>query len=183
MINYQLLADSQKYYKEKGFRPIEVPWIVPKEIDNITKPIQFNHSTINNTDDCLVSSGEQSFLDLNINHNCSGFVRLQSITPCFRLYDIEGDLHRKYFMKNELFITDIVTLNELHKVIDIAFGFFEQYFDKNDLYLDEIDKYSYDITYKGIEIGSYGIRNFNSLEWIYGTGCAEPRMSTLCLNY
>lgn len=29
----------------------------------------------------------------------------------------------------------------------------------------------------GIELGSYGIRTCDYLEYIYGTGCAEPRLS------
>lgn len=39
----------------------------------------------------------------------------------------------------------------------------------------------YDITYKGIELGSYGMRKCEFLEWVYGTGCAEPRLS-YCQN-
>ena len=35
----------------------------------------------------------------------------------------------------------------------------------------------YDIDYHGIELGSYGIRHCQFLNWIYGTGCAEPRLS------
>jgi len=35
----------------------------------------------------------------------------------------------------------------------------------------------YDITYKDIELGSYGIRHCEFLDWIFGTGCAEPRLS------
>lgn len=38
-----------------------------------------------------------------------------------------------------------------------------------------IDDCSLDINYKNIEIGSYGIRDFNGLSYIYGTILAEPR--------
>jgi len=31
--------------------------------------------------------------------------------------------------------------------------------------------------YNGVELGSYGIRECKFLKWIYGTGCAEPRLS------
>lgn len=34
-----------------------------------------------------------------------------------------------------------------------------------------------DLTIDGIEIGSYGIRTYNTITWIYGTGLAEPRFS------
>ena len=37
----------------------------------------------------------------------------------------------------------------------------------------------YDIEYNKVELGSYGIRENEYLTWIYGTGCAEPRLSKL----
>ena len=36
-----------------------------------------------------------------------------------------------------------------------------------------------DITADGIELGSYGVRECEFVRWIYGTGLAEPRFSTL----
>ena len=35
----------------------------------------------------------------------------------------------------------------------------------------------FDLEYNGIELGSYGIRSCEYLDWIYATGLAEPRMS------
>jgi hypothetical protein len=34
-----------------------------------------------------------------------------------------------------------------------------------------------DINFNGIEVGSYGIREFEGFKWVYGTGAAEPRLS------
>lgn len=34
-----------------------------------------------------------------------------------------------------------------------------------------------DLTINGIEIGSYGVRTYNHITWVYGTGLAEPRFS------
>lgn len=34
-----------------------------------------------------------------------------------------------------------------------------------------------DLTINGVEIGSYGIRTYNAITWVYGTGLAEPRFS------
>jgi hypothetical protein len=34
-----------------------------------------------------------------------------------------------------------------------------------------------DLMIDGIEIGSYGIRTYNAITWVYGTGLAEPRFS------
>lgn len=42
---------------------------------------------------------------------------------------------------------------------------------------------SYDIEYKGVELGSYGIRECSFLKWIYGTGIAENRTSNLLKQY
>jgi len=85
-------------------------------------------------------------------------------------------------MKNELIKTDIVNKSELDKVIVIALDFFKKFFNKNDLDTIKTDN-GYDITVKGIELGSYGIRECEFLNWIYGTGCAEPRLSKLINLY
>ncbi len=36
---------------------------------------------------------------------------------------------------------------------------------------------NHDIMIKGIEVGSYGYRYIDDFAWVYGTGCAEPRLS------
>lgn len=35
------------------------------------------------------------------------------------------------------------------------------------------------LEYNGYELGLYGIRSSEFLDWIYATGCAEPRMSVI----
>ena len=40
-----------------------------------------------------------------------------------------------------------------------------------------MDENSYDIVINNIEVGSYGIRENSFLKYIYGTACAEPRLS------
>jgi hypothetical protein len=37
----------------------------------------------------------------------------------------------------------------------------------------------WDLTLGGEEIGSYGYRTFEGHQWVYGTGLAEPRFTTL----
>jgi hypothetical protein len=37
---------------------------------------------------------------------------------------------------------------------------------------------TYDIEINGIEVGSYGIRSVDDVQYIYGTGLALPRYST-----
>lgn len=174
MIDYNLLNDSILHYSKNGFQRIEAPWTVSEYVDNITKPegrqsFQFKHN-----DKCFVASGEQSFLYLYL----KGFLPLgkyQCVTPCLRFEPFDY-LHSKYFIKNELIRTDSVTENDLDEVISHAFNFFSKYLDNVKIVKTEI---GYDIESNGIELGSYGIRECDFLTWIYGTGCAEPRLSTL----
>ena len=85
-------------------------------------------------------------------------------------------------MKNELIITDTVDDSNLNKIVDTALEFYSKYLPKNDLTVVS-DIHGFDIMYKEIELGSYGIRDCDFLEWIYGTGCAEPRLSKLIELY
>jgi hypothetical protein len=84
--------------------------------------------------------------------------------------------HTKYFIKNELIKTDFVNTVELDKIVGHALAFFSQYI--SELKVVETD-IGYDINYKEHELGSYGIRENEFLKYIYGTGCAEPRLSKL----
>jgi hypothetical protein len=81
-------------------------------------------------------------------------------------------------MKNELIITDNVNQQALVEITDVALQFFSNYLPKNDLSIVS-EGFNFDIHYKNIELGSYGIRTCEFLTWIYGTGCAEPRLSKI----
>ena len=179
MIDYQKLADSVTYYEGKGFRRIESPWTVTRQVSEITKPAGKKEFALAHEDGkVLVASGEQSFLYLYL----KGFLPLgqyQTITPCFR-HEAFDQLHTKYFVKNELIETQNVSVERLMEMIIIAKDFFSRYFPEKELEIegDGISPYAYDITYRGIELGSYGIRSCDFVEWIYATGLAEPRVST-----
>jgi hypothetical protein len=183
MINYRILAFSQEFYEKKGFKIVETPWTVTQAVVNITKPI-------NVADDfympakkkSLVGSAEQGFLYLYL----KDFLpkgKFQSISPCFR-DDSFDFLHTKYFMKNELIITDEVNEESLKSVIKHALSFFETYISKKNLTVHKSpDSDSTDIFYTDnvncYELGSYGIRSCQYLDWVYGTACAEPRLSRI----
>lgn len=175
MINYARLDRSIKYFEKEGIPRIELPWTVTKSVSEITKPECKSEWEIFGKNKVLVASGEQGFLYLYL----KGFLpkgRYQGITPCFR--DDEIDLtHTKYFIKNEIIITDDVSEKSLLWLIDICKLFFEKELNKvvDIVKTDE----GYDLEVDGIEIGSYGIRKCDYLEWIYGTACAEPRMSVV----
>lgn len=176
MIDYKLIADSIDYYESKGFSRVESPWTVTKEVSAITKPEERIDFELVHNGKVLVASGEQSFLYLYL----KDFLpkgKFQTTTPCFR-YEAFDFLHTKYFMKNELIITDNVTTDELNKLVDTSFEFFAKYLDRKQLSIVETED-GFDINFKEYELGSYGIRECEFLKWIYGTGLAEPRFSKI----
>lgn len=180
MINYQYLADAQFYYKGLAYSPVEVPWWTSLEVNHITKPEAVRHIPdyyLPLNDKVLVASAEQSFLAL-AKEGKLPLGRLQATTPCFRNELNEDALHKQYFMKTELIRTRNVDDIALESMISDALGFFE---------LVVPDPYGlavvktpdgFDIEYKGVELGSYGIRSCPFLDWVFGTGVAEPRLST-----
>jgi len=176
MINYSILQDSVTHYEKCGFQRIESPWTVSEGVLNITRPGGAELLQLKHNDKCLVASGEQSFLYLYL----KGFVPLgayQTITPCFRS-DYFDALHSKYFIKNELIQTDDVSKAALYDMIADALDFFQKYIPDARVLTTGTDTYDI-ITSDNQELGSYGIRHCTFLSWIYGTGCAEPRLSTL----
>jgi hypothetical protein len=206
MINYNLIHDSISFYEGKGFKRIESPWTITKSIAGITKPSSAKDWTIEEKNKVLVASGEQSFLYL---YN-KGFLpkgKFQTVTPCFR-DEAFTPYNTKYFIKNELIVTDDTSLTELNRVILCARDFFRKYCllpKQNDAYVSslpddvlimdtvngknviveavEVNSLyhfpQYDLVYRGIELGSYGVRKCGFLTWIYGTGVAEPRLSRI----
>lgn len=178
MIDYKLLNDSIIHYSSKGFQRIESPWIVSEYISNITRPEEKINFQLKHNNKCLVASGEQSFLYLYL----KGFLPkgcFQTITPCFR-YESLDNLHTKYFLKNELIDTKTVTYSRLMEIVMCAKDFFSNYM--STVFHTQTGPDSFDIKVGDIELGSYGIRRSEFLEWIYGTGCAEPRTSTTIKN-
>lgn len=178
MIDYQLINDSIQYYESSGFARIEAPWTVSEEVDNITRPKDRIQFQLKHNDKCLVASGEQSFLYLYL----KDFLppgRFQTVTPCFR-YEAFDFLHTKYFLKNELIETQDVSKKRLEEIVDIALGFYRKYLP--DATAEKTTE-GYDIVIEGNELGSYGIRSCPYLDWIYATGCAEPRTSKLIKLY
>lgn len=177
MIDYKNIQLSIENYELYNFSRIESPWTVTPYISGLTKPADKIDYKLEHNKKVLVASGEQSFLYLYL----KGFLpkgTYQTVTPCYRdeIFDLT---HTKYFLKNELIDTLHVNEDSLMAMINMCCMFFK----KNLKYPGEVKVIktgdsSYDIEYKGVEIGSYGIRSCEFLEWIYGTGLAEPRFST-----
>jgi hypothetical protein len=179
-IDYQKIADAQKFYASHGFIPITVPWIVEYEAYNATRPPDRREFYC--LDGYLNASGEQSFIELMINGN--KMKKYCCITPCFRDEPILDDYHHRYFLKLEL-IDGNVTKENLKRMIKLAKEFLDIYTttptqiiqtDTNGSAFDILDGIT------GIELGSYGIRKYKKFSWIYGTGLALPRLDTVITN-
>lgn len=175
-INWKILSDAERYYKNKlKSTYIEVPWLVSENTRKITSDsIEF----ITNYGQ-LVGSAEQGFLQLILDNklSLSNDKYYHSISPCFREDNIDA-IHEHFFMKLELIYLpkNTTELKKLDKMIKVANFFFSKYTKTkviNTSYLN------FDIVTKetDIELGSYGIREYNGIKWIYGTGVSLPRLS------
>jgi hypothetical protein len=182
MIDYGILDRSVKHYEAAGFVRIEAPWAVTEAVSDITKPKDIPQCFhLNHNGKVLVASAEQSFLYLAV----KGFLppgRFQAITPCFR-FEPYDSLHSKCFMKNELIDTVEPTERVLHATIKDTVRFFSLFFPQEGLRVIETGKLAFDIYYAEVELGSYGIRECEFLKWVYGTGCAEPRLTATLRKY
>ena len=178
-IDYRLIADAVEFYQARGYQPVEVPWLLPKDAVEATIPAGLRvHETFAG---CLPGSGEQSFVQLMKDRDlrCGKYL---CVTPCFRDEPVLDDLHRAYFLKVELLgipqygynihtsaaavLNDAVAFFLLHvpSVRIVQFG--DSSYAPKDI-----------LSPAGTELGSYGIRDQNGLNYAYGTGCAEPRLS------
>lgn len=173
MINYNILASSIDHYNNYNFKRIEVPWLVSHLSDDITRPDSAIPYIVNNTKR-LPASGEQSFINLLLKEQLPPGC-YQTITPCFRNdeYDM---IHTKYFLKNELIITDLQLSAPIFRLLIVAQRFFEKYLGVNTITRVKT-KDGWDLMYNDIELGSYGYKEYGHLKWYYGTGVAEPRLS------
>lgn len=174
MINYQYIAEAEKHYSALGYFNIEVPWFVSDKAIRATAPPhaqRFCKSHIGT----LVGSGEQSFIELHL----WGMLykgKYQCATPCFRDEPYLTEFNLNYFFKVELI--DLFPDNReesLSHMITDAAAFFNGKL-KQPVMVVETD-IGWDIEWRGIELGSYGYREFQDMKWVYGTGCAEPRLS------
>lgn len=181
MISYQHIASATEFYAANGFKMIDVPWIVSDWAMNITRPAGAKTTRID--DGQLVASGEQGFLQLMLN-NALPPGRWQCVTPCFR-HDAPDRYHQRHFMKVELIDTLATTQESLEFITRISLRFFRSKLAGCFITpTDPVDSTLVSVTARdivspaGIELGSYGIRQHDSVgSWVYGTGCAEPRLS------
>jgi len=169
---YRLLS-AITYYNSQGYKFINLDWTIDEKTSLITKP--FNRKDFFVYDKVLVASGEQSFLELISNGKLEPG-KYCGITPCFRDENVIDELHQNYFMKVELIDTLNPNKKGLDNMITCAENFYSNYLKTRTL---EIQDEMYDILddKNGIELGSYGTRCHKNINWVFGTGLAEPRLS------
>ena len=174
LVDYRIIADAQRYYAERGFEEVPVPWIVHRPAYYATKPPEA--PDFFSLGGYLNASGEQGFIELLMSGAALG--RNQCVTACFREEPVLDALHLRYFMKLELIDTS-ATVRSLDAMIVLAKTFIGRYRDVRIIRTDE-RRHSYDIVDRetGTELGSYGIRTHDDLAWTYGTGVALPRLQT-----
>ena len=173
LIDYGILAQALEFYQARGYNYREVPWVVSPEATNVTLPVDRIATSVSYGD--LVGSAEQSFIELMIRGD--KLTKHCAITPCFRDEERYDALHHAYFMKCELYDADATDAN-LHSMIDIAVAFHGRYLPVE---VTETGPDAYDIVSvnSGHELGSYGFRQYKGQRFIYGTGCALPRLTTV----
>lgn len=173
LIDYRKISHAQQFYSEQGFVEIAVPWILEKEAYLSTAPA--DRILFSTPYGYLNASGEQSFIQLMLQG--TSLSKNFCITSCFRSEPVLDRLHQLYFVKLELIDTD-VSFENLRKMISTAQMFLQNYVSVTCV---QTGNQSFDLVdaVHGIELGSYGIRSYKHLQWIYGTGLALPRLDII----
>lgn len=184
IIDYSLLGKAEKFYTNRGYTFIDVPWYVNAEASLITKPPNAGTFILNNGMH-LIGSAEQGFIE--IIETLIPHKKYASISPCFRKGDNDDRYHQETFMKLELFSygepisEDKFAAGLLSDATD-AFYYLGIHEDR--LYGILTHAHNIDLCVKReheemLEIGSYGYRNIikttGNYHINYGTGLALPR--------
>lgn len=183
-IHWDLLHRTAEHFQERQyglFRFIDVPWLVSERA--IRSTFQGNiHEAL--PGQYAVGSAEQSFAQLLLDGVLDPTENYVALSPCFRDEPVIDQLHKPHFMKVEL-IRPFKGGDREDWLLarDAAYWFntLANEFTYRCSHKIEIVKTAegYDVTADGIEVGSYGIRHFEGFSWVYGTGLAEPRFSTI----
>lgn len=175
VINYKRISDAIEHYNSYGYKNVEVPWIVSRDSVLATLPDWAVPHGLDNGTEALVGSAEQAFIELYMQGRLP-LGKFQTTTPCFR-YDQLTHLHSRHFMKTELIDTENTTPESLHAMITAAIRFFQSSGGAIPTVAQLEKDECYDINIENVEVGSYGIRSYRGLTWVYGTGLAEPRFT------
>lgn len=178
IIDWSLISKALEFYKERGFTYIETPWFVSEEALIATLSEEKGGVGQEIEDGYLVGSAEQGFYQMMLDGSIQPG-RYVSASPCHR-EDEEDEIHYRSFFKVELI--EIFGTSQIHgsfaNVAEVANEFFMSLIpgemELNYLHTPQ----GIDILLGDVEIGSYGIRRNGLRRWAYGTGIAEPRLSS-----
>ena len=171
-IDYKKIVDALHHYGWMGHKEIEVPWFVSREAMEVTAPPDRRYCSSFIGD--LVASGEQSFIQMWLDGDLKSG-KWQCATPCFRDEPLIDDIHLNYFFKVELIeVLPTDPVESVDRMVEGALLFFDNYIDSHTV---ETSIGKDIVSASGIELGSYGYREYGDFRWVYGTGVAEPRLS------
>jgi len=179
---WQNLARMGACYAELGFQDLPQPWVASHEATHATLPSGVLPCELNGQ--ILVGSAEQAFIDRMLTHQMPQG-RWQATTPCFRNEPVLDALHKPYFIKLELihYMPSMADAELETMILQVRWVLGTLIPDGGPTIKIEPTDIGWDLTLHGQEIGSYGIREYAGHRWIYGTGIAEPRFTTIvCQN-
>lgn len=170
-IRWDLIAEAVQHYQRAGYQQVEVPWMVPTEVTRASAPEGKIGFRTQRGD--LIGSGEQGLLRLALQNQLPPG-RWQTTTPCFRT-DSPDWLHSTHFMKVELMC---LGQTDFGPALLDALDFFRGKLPVRTIRISEnqVDIVEWD---SGVELGSYGYREALGQRWVYATGVAEPRLSSV----
>lgn len=177
LIDYPLLARACQFYESRGYKQIEVPWIVEGEVSRMTSPTGTDGVAFILQDSRhLVCSAEHGFIDMFLHGGLEIHQKYYSVSPCFRDEE-HDDTHSKWFMKLELF----VACERRAGAVLYYDGFIKgarTLFREEGVETETIETaIGLDLMAGDLEVGSYGLRKINNSYVAYGTGLALPRLS------
>jgi len=184
MINYRRVAKAIKRYQKIGYTYVDTPWLVSEEAMRATLPLDrqgFELRSPSLNAGKLVGSAEQGFIQLMLDDKLRPGCYV-SAGPCFRDEPVVDKLHSYTFFKVELIqiqgpgshALKLTNSDARHMANDVDTVLYEMYGPGARVVKTEE---GWDIEVEGVEVGSFGVREYNDHRWVYGTGLALPRTS------
>lgn len=182
-----LLHHALMWWQGRGFKFVDLPWMVPKEFSDATRPAGCRDiATLHGS---FVASGEQSFLQMwdagLLPAEATGYI---GWTPCLR-DDVLDETHQHGFMKVEWFVPAPADepapewSPRLHALLALQTDMFRAVAREAGRPLSAplwrclVGPEQVDLMVGGLEVGSYGRRMFNGRAYFYGTALALPRFA------
>lgn len=184
-ISTSVLMEALRFYSSKGYAPIDVPLVVDMDVSEHTKPEgvpELYHGKVEGEHKCYVASAEQSFIQLHKQGKLPNG-KYMAVTPCYRHERFTSDTHYLMFMKLELIVVGVDFKDSDDVIISVvkhAKEFMNIIGKDVEMWGNPSDKNGVDLVspHGNVEYGSYGFRKMLSgMGYVYGTGCAFPRVS------